>query len=115
MMIHTIFNWWHYSLVDSLILITALLTLTNSKSIAPSKFTILDYLLLTSGSLFLGLKILAYFLWQKPIEKVPSLSDNSYFLGNTTLYFPNPKVHEVFLSNAEKYGDVYQVKVPSIY
>ena len=107
-MLHTIFNWWNYSIVDSLILVTALLTLTNSKSIA-SNFTILDYALLGSGGIFIGLKILSYVIWRRPIENVPALSDNTYFLGNTTLYFPNSKIHEVFLSNAEKYGDTYQV------
>ena len=107
-MLHTIFNWWNYSVVDSLILITALLTLTNSKSIA-SNFTILDYALLISGGIFVALKILSYIIWRRPIENVPALSDNTYFLGNTTLYFPNSKIHEVFLSNAEKYGDTYQV------
>ena len=106
-MLHTIFNWWNYSIVDSLILITALLTLTNSKSIA-SNFTLLDYALVISGGLFIGLKVLSYIIWQKPIENVPTLPDNTYFLGNTTLHFPNPKVHEVLLSNAERYGDVYQ-------
>ena len=107
-MLHTIFNWWNYSIVDSLILVTALLTLTNSKSIA-SNFTILDYALLGSGGIFIGLKILSYVIWRRPIENVPALSDNTYFLGNTTLYFPNSKIHEVLLSNAEKYGDIYQV------
>ena len=107
-MLHTIFNWWNYSVVDSLILLTALLTLTNSKLIA-SNFTILDYALLISGCLFITLKALHFFIWGRPIENVPSLRDNTYFLGNTTLYFPNSKVHEDLLSNAEKYGDLYQV------